>query len=549
MIFTKSPALKAAGMAAATAATAATAALALGIVMRVSYPSLTPFGLDEGFASILTVQLTHGGQIPLTGLKTSLHFYNPPLLPWLLAPAFALSRDPAWATLGIAALGVLAVLGMGWCARRLSAGRWAVGLAALMLAALAPAWIEHSRRLWGHAFMLPCAVGVMLLTIRWIMDGRRWALAGIVGLIAAAQALHFSGSLLWGAVGLAWLTTPRRPRLEWKPIGLGAAVALLWYGPYAIHLLRTNFLDARIIVSALGGGRLGSGASVGDPLHSFFLILSDLGHNDAVGGDAAMIPGLAAACRIARGLSCAGIVAGLAAAAVGWRRERRAFASTRAEATANAAGQGSGMGQDTPLIALPLWRWGLCFTVLPPAVFSILRVTFVSPYLLPAAPGAALLVAGVIGLGLERRGKLSGLAASVPVMTAALLAIWCAGAAAMGWGIFRHIKTAGPDTPVFTTLDTQRRAALWIVERAGDAPALIMQGNRDPKTGVDYGYFYLLWAETNTPERFLDHEGWQRLFVIQDSKDRLAPEFLAGLRGAERQEFGNVRLYAMNKSE
>ena len=52
--------------------------LLLASLLRLRDLTLTAFGIDEGIASILAIQLNHYGMFPLVGVKTSLFFYNPP---------------------------------------------------------------------------------------------------------------------------------------------------------------------------------------------------------------------------------------------------------------------------------------------------------------------------------------------------------------------------------------------------------------------------------------------------------------------------------------
>lgn len=521
----------------------AAAALVFGALARMLFPTLTAFGLDEGIASILTRQLVGQGQIPLVGVKTSLHFYNPPLLPWLFAPWFALSRDPAVATEFVALLGVAAAGGMGWCGWRLSNGNRAVAATAVLLAALSPTWIEHSRRLWGHALILPSTVAALIFAARWILDGRRWALTGLIASIAAAQALHFSGALLWISFGLIWILTPRarRPRIGVGPLLAGVAVALLWYGPYCVHLLETGFVDVRIIADAILGRARAASDPVGSPLSAFLFTLADLGHNDVMGIVPSTWPAFyRSILPPMRALSALLLLAAAGAAILDICRKWQSSGSEETTPPNRALPEAS-----------PLAMWGLVLTGVPTVAFSLVRASFVPAYLLPAAPGIALLVARTAGEAMDARR--SHRAARL-AFGGAMLA-WAA-VSALNWiAATRALATATPESQTFTTLRDQRRAVDWIVRESGGEPALVTQGERNVATGIDYSYLYLLWAASDDATRFRSLDDWRRLFLIRDSKERLLPTVDAALEavldspGAERVVFGNLTVYEADRGE
>src|SRR5690606_10343271 len=133
------------------------AAIVAGIVvgaflLRLAGLGAVQFGIDEGYASVFSTQIAWGRGFPLRGIETSYGFHNPPLLFWLLTPWFFLSRDPLVAQGFIAALGSFSCV-FAWRAGRLLNGP-ACGLAAAVIVAICPNAVEHTRRLWGHDFII-----------------------------------------------------------------------------------------------------------------------------------------------------------------------------------------------------------------------------------------------------------------------------------------------------------------------------------------------------------------------------------------------------------
>ncbi len=521
-------------------ALAAAAAWLAGAWLRLGRIGLTPFGLDEGIASILTVQLVRGGQIPLVGVKTSLHFYNPPLLPWLLAPWFAISRDPALATWFVAALGCAAAAGMGWCAWRLAGRNRIAGAAAIVMASLIPFWIEHSRRLWGHALILPFGVAALYFAIRWILDGRRWAAAGAIACVAAGQALHFSAVLWWIPLAMgAALHRPRAP-LAWKPLLAGALIAMLWYGPYAIHLAKTDFLDVRIIAAAMTGKAQGAGPSIRSPGWSFFTLLSTGLHNDAIGGGSELAHNLSSAQVNLDLLAMFIIFATLIWAAI--RIVMKIVSDVRGKRPRNGLKKSRTEGMDVLIL------WGLAIAAIPPVIYAILKVTFVPAYLLPAAPGVVLLCSGMLARAHETCfGTARGETPCGRWMARAAIYIAVLWWAKSSLGTTNYVNTllaaANPSTPYFTTLKDQREAVDWIASDAGDGPMLVVQGARR-EAGLDYNFFYLFWARTNEPERFQSRDDWRKFYIVRDSKDRLPPAYAAALDALPQRQFGNLTVYS-----
>src|SRR5512137_1300693 len=83
--------------------------LLLAAYLRLNHLEWTEFKLDEAHLSQLAFDMARHGQIPLTGIGSSIGIVNPPLAAWLLAIPYALSSRPIVATAFIALLNVVAV--------------------------------------------------------------------------------------------------------------------------------------------------------------------------------------------------------------------------------------------------------------------------------------------------------------------------------------------------------------------------------------------------------------------------------------------------------
>ena len=70
----------------------------LAAYLRLNHLEWTEFKLDEAHLSQLAYDMARHGQIPLTGIGSSVGVVNPPLAAWLLAIPYAISTSPIVAT-------------------------------------------------------------------------------------------------------------------------------------------------------------------------------------------------------------------------------------------------------------------------------------------------------------------------------------------------------------------------------------------------------------------------------------------------------------------
>lgn len=217
------------------------AILALAATLRLWNLEATEFKFDEARVANLAAHFVDTGIPPLRGMGSSTGIDNPPLALYLMSVPALVSRDPLAATAFVALLNVAAVWGCYALGRR----HWGAGaglLAALLLAA-SPWAIFYSRKVWAQDLLLPFVLTFMALLYAWLVDDRRWALAGAIVALAAATQVHFAAlalvPLLALAISIAAIQhlrrrQPGRRRMTslWAPLAAGIALALLSYVPY-----------------------------------------------------------------------------------------------------------------------------------------------------------------------------------------------------------------------------------------------------------------------------------------------------------------------------
>ena len=200
--------------------------LALAAWLRLGWPGAYSFSFDEARVSLMALQMAREGQVARLGMTSSAGVPNLPGAIWLFALPFRLTSDPLWVTLGVGALGVLAVVGGWWLARR-AWGAWA-GLGAALILATSPYAILYSRAIWAQDLLPPLAVLWAVAGVLGIARGKGWALALHVFLAGFAFQVHYAGITLLPAT--AWLVL--RFRL-WRRGGGGALPGLLLGGTLA----------------------------------------------------------------------------------------------------------------------------------------------------------------------------------------------------------------------------------------------------------------------------------------------------------------------------
>ena len=200
--------------------------LFLAAYLRLNHLEWTEFKLDEAHLSQLAYDMGRHGQIPLTGIGSSVGVVNPPLAAWLLAVPYALSPSPIVATGFIAALNVLAVMACYGLARKVFNSN-GTALITTLLFAVSPWAIIHARKIWAQDLLPPFVVLWAWFGYRAFAEGKRWSLIGHGLMLAAAIQLHYSAVYLI-PVSAVWFIAFVK-RVQWRVVivtGLLIAAAL-----------------------------------------------------------------------------------------------------------------------------------------------------------------------------------------------------------------------------------------------------------------------------------------------------------------------------------
>jgi hypothetical protein len=200
---------------------AAIVLLAAGL--RLTRLGIVEFKYDEATTARSALAIAREGCLPTVGMISSQGPRNPALMSYVLAPPFALSRDPRLAAAWLALLGVAAVGLTNWLG--VIFFDWRVGVLAAALFAASP---------WAVFQSLPLLTLVfIILLLNLVVRDRSWALAPALAALGALISLHLGGLafLLVLAAVLAVFRSSVRP----FPLLLGTVLLLLVLSPYLIH--------------------------------------------------------------------------------------------------------------------------------------------------------------------------------------------------------------------------------------------------------------------------------------------------------------------------
>ena len=211
-----------------------TALLLLAAILRLAWPGLTHFQADEARLYSRALAMARGGELATHGIASSIGFPNSPISVWLYAMPLLLWSHPFSATLFTGFANLLAVAGCWWIVRRY----WGPlpALAALLLFAVAPWALVHSRRIWAQNLLPPLAVAWGIGALLAFVERRPAFIVLHLLALALAVQVHFAGLALLPAtlllLGIFWR------RLRWRYVALGALLGALSAVPFLTYLLR-----------------------------------------------------------------------------------------------------------------------------------------------------------------------------------------------------------------------------------------------------------------------------------------------------------------------
>lgn len=222
--------------------------LALAFLLRMGWPTLAEFKLDESLVARRALAIAYEGARPAVGAIASVGTYHPPLNLYLMALPLRLWPDPVAAVLFVGLLNGLAVWGC-YALGKTYFGR-EVGLIAAFLFAVNPWAVSYGRKIWSQNLPL-VTVGFFAALFAVFVRGRQWALTGAFVALAALIGLHLGGLAFVPVLLIASLAY--REQVRRRPLMLGSLAALLLLSPYWVHDALHNWPKLRGFLRYVGG--------------------------------------------------------------------------------------------------------------------------------------------------------------------------------------------------------------------------------------------------------------------------------------------------------
>jgi hypothetical protein len=223
------------------------ALLVLAGFLRLGWPGITEFKLDEAITLGRAMAFVREGEWPTGTTSSVAGIPQPPLKAYLLALPLAIWPDPAAAVLFLGALGVAAVWMTYEMGRRYFGS--ATGLIAAALLAASPWMIFYDRKLWAQNVPIFTLLFFFAL-FKLLVDRKTWAVAVLLPALAALVGLYIGGGVMAVVLILALALHPRividnlrteapAKRFLWPALGAaGMVIVLLPYLlPHAGDLL------------------------------------------------------------------------------------------------------------------------------------------------------------------------------------------------------------------------------------------------------------------------------------------------------------------------
>jgi len=224
-------------------------AVTLGAVLRLWALDSTHFLFDQATLMTLAREAVQRHAVPVAGLASSIHTFNPPLSVYFLLPFALLDKDPLPAVVSLALWNVLGVALCYIFALRFF-GRRVAAVGSLLFAA-GPAAVLYSRFLWPQNYLPPLVALFALALYAGCIQGRRGMLAPAVALLALGALLHPTMLLLAPALLAGVLLAPHRPR--WGEYVLSAVIVAALLAPTLVWEAVSGWSDLRLVTAYTSG--------------------------------------------------------------------------------------------------------------------------------------------------------------------------------------------------------------------------------------------------------------------------------------------------------
>lgn len=198
---------------------------------------LLGFYYDQGRDALVIWQFWHEGKFFLIGPITGIEgIYRGPWYYWLIAPFYLLGNgDPVWPAVFLGFTSVAAIAILYYLAVRV-AGKWA-GLLAVIIASFSYYLVLASRWLSNPTPMLFISM-VLILTMFWVMEGKKWAWVFISFMLGMAMQFGSAAEIFYFPAILTFAIWQRKNLPNKKILAFCFFILFITFAPQIIFDLR-----------------------------------------------------------------------------------------------------------------------------------------------------------------------------------------------------------------------------------------------------------------------------------------------------------------------
>nr|MDA8216586.1 glycosyltransferase family 39 protein [Dehalococcoidales bacterium] len=225
----------------------------VGLALRWDRLQYAEFSADQAWVINRALDFVANGDFPYAGIRSSVGTAQGPIEIYLLSIPLLISTNPVVATGFVGLLQMLAVVGTFFLTGKYY-GRTA-GFVAAALFAVNPWALQYSRKMWTPD-MMPFFTVLFAYSLHAAVIDRKRYQAALAFLWFTVLFLIHPAAVIYGPVLLAVVVVYWR-RIGWRPLLLGAVLALIVASPYLYYESQREF-NSIAVYAGVGSAQMGA---------------------------------------------------------------------------------------------------------------------------------------------------------------------------------------------------------------------------------------------------------------------------------------------------
>jgi hypothetical protein len=219
----------------------------LAAILRLTYLDLIPFRAEQVQHLIGGLEVGSGGELPQVGGRLADKMTNPPMIRYFMAVPLIWGRDPRFATVFIAILNIVALIGFYRFGERHYGLRVAIISTALFAAS--PWAVVFSRDISCEGILIPLSMILLQGLYVALADHRPWG--WVADCLALGFILYTTLLALPLLLVMLVLAAIYHRRVHWAHAVLGGCLILVIFTPYLSYQNMHRLQDIRILLDGI----------------------------------------------------------------------------------------------------------------------------------------------------------------------------------------------------------------------------------------------------------------------------------------------------------